>query len=68
MLRRIFGGSNGLRAGWSAFLFVVLVVILNRLEATVLSRFLNPEGGGPLTPAIEFVQEGCDLLVVFLAT
>lgn len=42
--------------------------MLNGLESTILSRFLNSEDGGLLTPAIAFVQESCDLPVVFLAT
>jgi membrane protease YdiL (CAAX protease family) len=67
-LRRIFIGSNGLRAGWSSLLFIVLFLMLNAIESTILSRFLNSQNGGLLRPAIAFVQESCDLMVVFLAT
>lgn len=68
MLRSIFVGSDGLRAGWSSLLFLLLFLGLNAIESAVLSRFLNSQESGQLRPATAFLQESCDLLLVFLVT
>lgn len=68
MLRRMFVGSDGVRAGWSSLLFILVFFVLTAIESTVLSRFFNSQHSGLLRPAITFVQEVCDLLVLFLAT
>jgi len=68
VLRRIFVGQDGIRAGWSALLFVIIYLILNGIETATLGHFVNLEGRGPLTPSLAFVQESFDLLVIAVAT
>jgi len=67
-LRRIFVGEHGIRAGWSVLLFVAIYLILNAAGAPALGRLVSLEPKGPLPPTLVFLQESCDLLVVFLAT
>jgi membrane protease YdiL (CAAX protease family) len=67
-LRPIFVGKSGIRAGWSALLFVALYLILSTVITTALSRFVELEPRGPLPPAVVFLQESSDVLVILLAT
>ncbi len=67
-LRRIFFGERGIRAGWSALLFVAIFLILNTFATVVLGRFVALESKGPIPPEPVFLQESCDVLVVLLAT
>jgi hypothetical protein len=67
-LRRIFVGEQGIRAGWSALLFVAIYLILNTVATATLGRFVALVPKGPIPPELAFLQESCDVLVVFLAT
>src|SRR5206468_8286136 len=67
IMRTIFVGKDGIRAGWSALLFVILYLILNRIETASLDHF-NLSDNGPLIPSLQLVHELCDLLGVFLTT
>jgi uncharacterized protein len=64
-LRRIFVDKNGIRAGWSALLFITIYLALNAAATLVLGRLIELEPKGPLSPALVFVQESSDLLVIF---
>jgi hypothetical protein len=67
-LRRVFVGEHGIRAGWSALLFVAIYLILDTAVSAFLGRFVALQTSGPLPPKLVFLQESCEVLVVFLAT
>ena len=71
----ILFGPNGLRAGWSVLVFVVVTVGLLYLFGFELRWFardthqsLPGRGGGKFYPAIAMVAEAATLLAVVLAT
>ncbi len=68
LLARIFVGKTGIRAGWSALLFIAIYLILDAIATTVLSHFVVLEPKGPLPPLLVLLQESCGVLVVLLAT
>src|SRR5882724_10467402 len=68
MLRLIFVGEYGIRAGWSALLFVTIYLILDRIATAGLNHFVMLEPRGPLPPTLVFLQETSGVLVLFLAT
>lgn len=67
-LKRIFVGSQGLRAGWSALLFVAVYQVVHVALMAVLAHFfsLEPQGEIPIAPAL--IQESFELFAIFLAT
>src|SRR5262245_57238141 len=68
VLRRIFVGEHGLRTGWSALLFVTIYLILDTIATAALSHFVALDPKAPIPFKFGFLQEFCELLVVFLAT
>lgn len=66
-LRHIFVSKQGIRAGWSAFLFVAIYAILSTLATATLGHFVELEPKGLLPPALVFLRESSDLLVIFVA-
>jgi membrane protease YdiL (CAAX protease family) len=67
-LRSVFVGKAGLRAGWSALLFVAIYLIFSAIETAMLRHFVNMAPKAPLRPSHVFLQELCDVCVVFLTT
>src|SRR5215475_6156554 len=66
-LRRIFIGQDGIRSGWCALLFAAIYFLLSVLGRSALGHFVDLEPKGPPPPSLVFVQEGSDLLLIFLA-
>ena len=66
----IFFGEQGLRAGWSALLFLALVAVLGAATAWVMHLLLHNQFGhrGPTSPWAMLTGEGVQLGVVLLAT
>ncbi len=67
-IKRIFVGSQGLRVGWSALLFVAVYQVVHMASMAVLGHFfsLEPQGEIPVIPAL--LQESLELFAIFLAT
>ena len=68
--RWVFFGSDGLRAGWSALLFVVIFVALAVLFGTAVKLFHvhTPDRKAPLPPQWAFVGELIQVCFVLGAT
>jgi CAAX protease family protein len=67
-LRRIFTGRNNpIRAGWSALLFLTIYLGLSTGIMAMLGRFVDLESNRPLSPALVFLQESADLLMILIA-
>jgi membrane protease YdiL (CAAX protease family) len=68
--RWIFFGENGLRAGWSALLFLVILAALGTGTIFIAHLFvhsrLNPNA--PLGPRLALIQEVLQLVLVLIAT
>ena len=69
-LKWVFLGPNGIRAGWSVLLFVLVLVAVGFLLRTVV-HYLHPkpfphEAG--MTPKTGLLAEGTQVLLVFIAT
>lgn len=65
-----FIGPNGLRAGWSVALFVVLTLLFGRLLSMVAHALLHPPATGPHDPASPFtalIGETISVVVILLA-
>jgi len=67
-LPRIFIGEQGLRAGWSALLFVFIYLLLDTGVTWALGRFASLEANGPVPLWLALLQESGEVLVVFVAT
>ncbi len=69
--RWFFFNKDGLRAGWSAVLFVAIVVGLGRL-LTLLTRAIyhgaHPNPNAPLSPARALISESLGMVIVLAAT
>src|SRR5258708_7131378 len=67
----VFFGRDGLRPGWSALLFVAIVLVFRELFA-VAASFVMPDvlsiGNGPTSPRVALVFEFASVVVVLLAT
>jgi uncharacterized protein len=65
-----FIGENGLRAGWSALLFIAVFIALEVLVAFLFGRYLRSHApaGMPVSPGIAFVQEAIQFFLVLSAT
>lgn len=72
-LRRVFIGPDGLRAGWSLIIFVVLIATLFKGVAVItkLAHLVPPKPPGPgteITPAFLFLGESIPFLITLLVT
>jgi membrane protease YdiL (CAAX protease family) len=67
-LRRIFIGRQGLRAGWGALLFVVIVLVLYTIGERTQRHFIPVLPKGPIPFGLEFLDESLGLFIVLLAT
>jgi len=68
ILRRVFIGEQGIRAGWSALLFVGIFQGLVMGTAAVLGRFMPLKPSGQIPLALALIRESWEMLVVFAAT
>jgi membrane protease YdiL (CAAX protease family) len=69
--RWIFLGKDGLRAGWSALLFVVIFLALSFLVVTGVKWLLHghlPDTKAPLSPRVALVAEFVQMCLVLVAT
>ncbi len=75
VLRKIFLGPSGIRAGWRLLLFLLLIAVFQYL---ILQRGLRlipkfaeivkaTQSGGPLTTSFPLIFESASILMVFLA-
>ncbi len=67
-LRRVFFGAQGIRAGWSALLFVAIFQILETGATAALSHFVSLKPTGPIPPTLALIRESCEVLLVLAAT
>jgi membrane protease YdiL (CAAX protease family) len=68
---RVFFGKDGLRAGWSALLFVFVLVALGailRLAAHFFLRGHHPNPAAPISPTSALIGESVSMLLVLAAT
>jgi hypothetical protein len=68
VLRRVFVGEQGIRAGWSVLLFAGIIWGLQTVVNAVLGRFVSLDVSGPAPLGLELLMESCDLLVVAAVT
>jgi membrane protease YdiL (CAAX protease family) len=69
--RWVFLGSDGLRAGWGALLFVVMVVGFGALLSFVVKALLHghrPDPNAPTSPLRALIGEGVSMLIVLLVS
>ncbi len=67
----VFFGSDGLRAGWVALLFVVIFVVLSALVGFGVKLVLHlhlPDGKAPLSPIVALISEAVNVAIVMLAS
>ncbi len=67
----IWYGGHGLRAGWSALLFLAIFLVLTSLAAIALRILLHrllPRGGEPVSPLAMLLGESVQAALVLLAT
>ncbi|HWZ97857.1 MAG TPA: CPBP family intramembrane glutamic endopeptidase [Candidatus Dormibacteraeota bacterium] len=67
-LRPIFVGEHGIRAGWSALLFVAIYLLLETATTAVLGHLVSLGPKEPIPLGLAFLQESCELALVFIAT
>ena len=73
-LRRLFFGDDGLRAGWSFALFLILLAALSVLTHITVRRFhllpVPPANAAqqPMSPHLTFISDGLNLVLVLLAS
>jgi membrane protease YdiL (CAAX protease family) len=72
VLRKIFIGSDGLRAGWSLLIFILIVGLLLRGVSMMADRMhlLPPKGApmGEIPPIFGFFADALPFLMTFVAT
>ncbi|HEY2002769.1 MAG TPA: hypothetical protein VGG80_10635, partial [Acidobacteriaceae bacterium] len=69
--RWVFFGSDGLRAGWSALLFLVMVVGFGALLSFVVKALMHghrPDPSAPASPVRSLIGEGASMLIVLLVS
>jgi membrane protease YdiL (CAAX protease family) len=66
-LRWVFFGSDGIRAGWSALIFLVLIAIPAVILGLILKR-LHIGRGGDLQPWRTLIAEGVSFAIIMGAT
>jgi hypothetical protein len=67
-LRRVFVGEHGIRAGWSALLFVTVFGTLVMVVRATLGHFISLDATGPIPLSLGLLLEFSQLLVVAAAT
>jgi membrane protease YdiL (CAAX protease family) len=72
MLRRVFIGADGLRAGWSLLIFLVMVAVLMQ-GVTLLGKQLHmlPAKGvpiGDIAPSLALFAEALPFVMILIAT
>ena len=70
-LKWVFVGTNGIRAGWSIVLFVIVLVAVAFGIRTAVHFLVHPKRPAmntPLPPGIGILSEGLQVLCVFVAT
>jgi membrane protease YdiL (CAAX protease family) len=67
-LRRVFVGEHGIRAGWSALLFVTVFGTLVMIVRAALGHFISLDTTGPIPFSLGLLQEFSQLLAVAAAT
>jgi membrane protease YdiL (CAAX protease family) len=75
VVRKIFFGPNGLRAGWRLLIFLALVAALQflvvqkflRVFPAVVKLVQEAQAGGVLSPEFQFIFEASGIFVVFVA-
>ncbi len=68
LLRRIFLGSQGWRAGWSALLFLLIFVPLGLAAGELRRIIVHVDRDRPATPGASILRESLLLAALFLAT
>src|SRR5260370_2626478 len=68
LLRRVFLGDHGVRAGWSVLLFAAAFWILQTVINAVLGRFVSLDVNGPAPLSLGLLTEFGALLAVAAAT
>ncbi|HZD77913.1 MAG TPA: CPBP family intramembrane glutamic endopeptidase [Acidobacteriaceae bacterium] len=70
--RWVFFGSDGLRAGWSALSFLVIVLLLGKITMTIVSKFIlhghHMDPNAPTSPERAAIGEVVSLLLVLVAS
>jgi uncharacterized protein len=69
--RWAFFGNDGLRAGWSALLFVAIVIGVARILTLAVRTFFHvhrPDPNAPTSPLRALISEAVSLLIVLTAT
>jgi hypothetical protein len=61
-------GEQGLRAGWSALIFLAIVVVLSVLGSTLVGHLLPKEDPHVVLPDTQLFREGVLVLGLFIAT
>lgn len=68
--RWVFFGKDGLRAGWSALLFIAIFVglafLLNTLARLLIHHKPNPKA--PMSPVVALIGEGLSMLLVLVVS
>jgi membrane protease YdiL (CAAX protease family) len=64
----IFQGNQGLRAGWSALIFLAIFLALAVGGVALAEKFVPMDERHPVPPVPAIVREGIQLLAVFAAT
>jgi uncharacterized protein len=67
-LKRIFVAEQGIRSGWSVFLFAAIFAILQTAVLAVLRHFMPFDDKAPIPWNLAIRLECCQLLVVAAAT
>jgi hypothetical protein len=69
-VRRIFIGKDGIRAGWSALIFIAILIALVFIVAVPAFRLmhLHVDRGAPQPAYIALIQEAMQAVLVLLAT
>lgn len=72
LLRRIFIGTDGLRAGWSLLIFILILGLSLQGFGFIANKMhlLNPKGApvGEIPPSFSFYGEALPFLLIFFAT
>ncbi|HEX3437926.1 MAG TPA: type II CAAX endopeptidase family protein [Pseudacidobacterium sp.] len=66
----VFVGDGGIRAGWSALIFIAILAALASITIFAFSFFLrsHPRPKGPMSPGLGLFQEVLLFVVIFVAT
>ncbi|HMJ21533.1 MAG TPA: CPBP family intramembrane glutamic endopeptidase, partial [Terriglobales bacterium] len=69
--RWAFSGKDGLRAGWSALLFIIIILGLGRIVTLVVKAFTHghrPDPNAPVSPVKALIAEVVSMLLVLAAS